>query len=245
MKTIIISLVVLCIFYLVISYLKGLYVKKRKKNIIGAGGQIRVKRHLKADIVGKSKFQLSHSQPEAATSPEDENPTKKASIFAPSNEIKPSAQLPPEELDEAFSDTPSDENNEPMDIYYPLEYETDEEVNNEPDEEEETEEVEGMAQAAYASGVPFEDLGNAVITVSQIEKATQAEKTMAGATLLEMRQTDLFEQLVSGSPDRRETVSILMDERLAAFYRTKDAEAGANTPDSRKAPDSFDIRDYV
>jgi hypothetical protein len=50
-----------------------------------------------------------------------------------------------------------------MDIDYPLEYEME-------DEDEETEDVEGTAQAALASGVEFEDLGNAVRTVNKRTK---------------------------------------------------------------------------
>ena len=80
-------------------------------------------------------------------------------------------------------------------------------------------------------------------TVNRTKEATPEEKKAAGDTLLEIRQTDMFEQLVS-KPDARETVTSLMAESLAAFNQKKDKEAG-NTGSGKKAPDSFDIRDFA
>ena len=235
----------------VISYLLRLRRgKKRKSNIIGQGGSIRETGHLKTDIVGKSAFDMNRLKPLdanrtplAASSPKSDNPQDNQNTFAPSKERKQTAELPSDELDEAFSDTPSDENNEPMDIDCPLDYEADEPEETDEDEDE-TEEVEGTAQAAFASGVEFEDLGNAVRTVNRSKEATPEQKNEAGKTLLEIRRTDMFEQLVSGNPDRQKTVSELMAESLAAFHRRKDKEAG-NSGSGRKAPDNFNVRDFA
>jgi hypothetical protein len=226
--------------------------KRRKKDIVGKGSSIHETGQIKTDIVGKSRFDLNtpkpltaKSKPLAATPLKSENQAENPDTFVPPNEVKPSAEVPPEELDEAFSDTPPDEDNKPMDIDYPLEYETDEENGDEPEDgEEETEEAEGTAQAALASGVQFEDLGNAVRTVNKTDKATPEQKQRAGDTLLEMRKTDMFEQVVSGKPDAKRIISDLMAESLADFYRKKDREAGA-TENDKKAPDSFNIRDFA
>ncbi len=181
-------------------------------------------------------------KPLATTSPKSENQVENPDTFAPPNEVKPSAEVPPEELDEAFSDTPPDEDNEPMDIDYPLEYEPAEANEEEPEDEEE--EVEGTAQAALASGVQFEDLGNMIRTVNRKDEATDEQKQKAGDTLLEMRQTDMFEQVVSGKPDAKRIVTDLMTESLSAFYERKDKEAGT-TGSGKKAPESFSIRDFA
>ena len=222
--------------------------KRRKKNIVGQGSSIQETEKLKADIVGKSRFDLSaskplisKSEPLATTSPKSENQEEKPDTFASSNEIKRLAEVPPEELDEAFSDTPPDEDNEPMEIDYSLEYEADE---NEDEPEDEEEEVEGTAQAALASGVQFEDLGNMVRTVNRKDEATPEQKKKAGDTLLEIRQTDLFEQVVSGKPDAKRIVTDLMAESLSAFYERKDKEAGTMGSE-KKAPDTFNIRDFA
>ena len=251
MAMIYITVVVLYALFVAICLFRLKLPNRRKKDIVGKGNTIPETGNLKTDIVGKSKFEksattplLSKSEPLATTSPENEKGIEKPDTFAPANEVKPSAEIPPEELDKAFSDTPSDdEDNKPMDIDYPLEYESDDDVAKDEPEDEETEEVEGMAQAALASGVPFEDLGNAVRTVNQTKGATSKQKKAAGDTLLEMRQTDMFEQLIS-KPDARETVTRLMNASLSAFHKRKDKEAG-NTGNGRKVPDSFDMRDFA
>jgi hypothetical protein len=249
MAMIYITVVVLYALFVAICLFRLKLSNRRKKDIVGKGNTIPETGNLKTDIVGKSKYEksattplLSKSKPLATTSHENEKGIENPDTFAPANEVKPSAEVPPEELDEAFSDTPPDEDNELLDIDYPLEYDSDEPDGTD-DEEEETEEVEGTAQAALASGVQFDDLGNAVRTINRTKEATPKEKKAAGDTLLEIRQTDMFEQLVS-KPDARETVTMLMNASLSAFHKRKDKEAG-NTGSGRKAPDSFDMRDFA
>ena len=252
MEKIFITVVVLYALFVAIYLLRLKIGKRRRKNIIGEGSTIQETGRLKSDIVGKSQFDLNaakpltaKSEPLAASSSKMENQQEIPDTFVPPNEVKPSAEVPPEELDEAFSDTPTDENNEPMDIDYPLEYEAETENEDEPeDEEDETEEVEGTAQAALASGVQFDDLGNAVRTVNKTDEATPEQKQRAGDTLLEIRKTDMFEKVVSGKPDAKRIVSDLMAESLADFNRRKDKEAGADE-NAKKAPDNFNIRDFA
>ena len=247
MEKVFITIIILYSLFVGIYFLYLKVGKRRKKDIVGKGSAIHDTGRLKVDIVGKSRFDLSASKPLAAksepltaTSPKSENPPENPDKFALPNEVKSSAEVPPEELDEAFSDTPSDENNEPMDIDYPLEYEAPEEN----EDEEETEEVEGTAQASLASGVEFDDLGNAVRTVNQANETTPEQRKKAGKTLLEIRKTDMFEQVVSGKPDAKKIVTDLMAESLADFHKRKDKEAGTNGS-SKKAPDNFNIRDFA
>lgn len=252
MEKIFIAVVALYALFVGIYFLYLRAGKRRKKNIVGKGSSIHETGQIKTDIVGKSRFDLStskpltaKSKPLAATPPKSENREENPDTFVLPNEVKPSAEVPPEELDEAFSDTPPDEDNEPMDIDYPLEYETEESTENETeDEEEETEEVEGTAQAALASGVQFDDLGNAVRTVNKTDEATPEQKQKAGDTLLEMRKTDMFEQVVSSKPDAKRIVTDLMAESLADFHRRKDKEAGAEGTE-KKVPVDFNIRDFA
>lgn len=241
MEKIFITVTVLYALFVALFLFRAKTTQKRKKDIIGRGSSGPEPGKLKTNIIGKSKFTLSHSLPEATTSSGNEIMKRKANIFDLPNGTKVPAKVPPEELDETFSNTSlPDEDNEPMDIDYPLEYETDE---GEP-EEEETEEVEGAVKGALASGVRFEDLGNVVYTVTRKEKATGEQRKAAGNTLLEIRRTDMFEQLVSEKPDRRETVTSLIAESLAAFHRRKDKEAG-NKGSGKTVPGSFNIRDFI
>jgi len=248
MEKIFITVVVLYALFVAIYLLRLKIGKRRRKNIIGEGSTIQETGRLKSDIVGKSQFDLNaakpltaKSEPLAASSSKMENQQEIPDTFVPPNEVKSSPEVPQEELDEAFSDTPPDEDNEPMDIDYSLEYEADE---NEDEPEDEDEEVEGTAQTALASGVQFDDLGNMVRTVNRKDEATPEQKKKAGDTLLEIRQTDMFEQVVSGKPDAKRIVTDLMTESLSAFYERKDKEAGT-TGSGKKAPESFSIRDFA
>ena len=236
MEKIFITVVVLYALFVAIYLLRLKIGKRRRKNIIGEGSTIQETGRLKSDIVGKSQFDLNaakpltaKSEPLAASSSKMENQQEIPDTFVPPNEVKSSPEVP------------HDEDNEPMDIDYSLEYEADE---NEDEPEDEDEEVEGTAQTALASGVQFDDLGNMVRTVNRKDEATPEQKKKAGDTLLEIRQTDLFEQVVSGKPDAKRIVTDLMAESLSAFYERKDKEAGTMGSE-KKAPDTFNIRDFA
>ncbi len=121
MEKIFITVVILYALFVGIYLLRLKVGKRRKKNIVGQGSSIQETGRLKSDIVGKSRFDLSaakplaaKSEPLAASSPKTENSQENPNIFAQPNEVKPWAEVPQEELDEAFSDTPPDEDNEPM-----------------------------------------------------------------------------------------------------------------------------------
>ena len=248
-----IAVILLYTLFVVFFLFRFKQARRRKKEVIGKGGIVNSKGN-KTDIIGKSKFRNTHlapsitiPEPLTSISSENEKRMKKPDTFAPSNETKVSAEVPEEELDAIFSDTPPpDEENLPLNIDFPLEYEYDQtnEEEEEKEEEDETEELEGLTGAALASGVRFEDLGNVVWTVSQKGKANATQKKLAGNTLLEIRQTDMFEQLISGKPDAKEIVTLLMEQSLAAFHRR--TEHKSNNADSfDKVPDSFDIRDFA
>ena len=244
-----IAVILLYTLFVVFFLFRFKQARRRKKEVIGKGGIVNSKGN-KTDIIGKSKFQNTHlapsitiPEPLTSISSKNEKRMEKPDTFALSNETKVSAEVPKEELDALFSDTPPpNEENLPLNIDFPLEYESDH--TNEEEDEYETEELEGLAGAALASGVRFEDLGNVVWTVSQKGKANATQKKLAGNTLLEIRQTDMFEQLISGKPDAKEIVTLLMEQSLAAFHRRMEYKSD-NTDSFDKVPDSFDIRDFA
>src|SRR5690606_31774087 len=144
MAKIFITIVVLYTLFVAICLLRLKLSNRRKKDIVGKANIILETDNLNTDIGGKSKLEksaktplLSKSKPLATTSTENEKGIEKPDTFAPPNESKSSAEVPSEKLDEAFSDTPPEDETELMDIDYPLEYEPD----GTDDEEEETEEV--------------------------------------------------------------------------------------------------------
>lgn len=240
MEKIFASIVILYSLFVAL-YLSWLRIRRKsKRDIVGKGGSFAVAKQLKSEIIGKSTFDIKQLKPldakplpQDSSLPESEKSNENSDTFVPSEERLPSAEEPEKE-----------EENPPMDIEYYLKYEPVESDALGDDEEEETEIIEGAARAARASGVRFEDLGNAFRTVSREKEATPKEKETAGNTLLEIRRTDMFEQLVSENPVKQKTVTELMAESLAAFYRRKDEESGTNGS-GKKAPDSFSIRDFA
>ncbi len=233
---VIIALYILFVFVYLLS--AGI---NRKKNTISQGDSVQKTGRRKTNIVGKSTFDLSALKPPITTSVSlDATSLKPDSQEVNSNTFVSSdrrEKVPTEDLDETFSETPADEENEPMAIDYSLEY-------DEWDEDEETEELEGTSQAALASGVSFEELGLMLKTVNDKEKASADERQAAGDTLLEIRRTDMFEQLVSGRADRRERVKELIADSLDAFYKLKDAEM-VREESPKTIPDDFNIRDFI
>jgi len=193
------------------------------------------------DIMGKSTFDLRHSLP-VATKPENQkNGIQKEDSFAAPSEVKPLIRVPDKELDETFSHNQDD--NQLMDISVPLEYDsnTDDDLLDEADEESWL-----PGNIILAEGSTFEEMGAAVRTVVHHQTATIPEKEQAGGTLLEIRQTDMFEQLVQNAPGRRDIVSEVINLHLAAYHRRLDERTIVDHGSTnRETPGDFDIKDFV
>lgn len=172
------------------------------------------------DIIGKGTFLMSHLVPQAASMENQKNGTQMNGSFAASSETKPPVKVPDDQLDEAFSHNRDD--NQPMDIDVPLEYENEEEYNLE-----EEEDAWLASNSSLADGSTFEELGAAVRTIVHYQAATLPEKEQAGGILLKIRQTDMFEQLVQSAPKREDQVSQAINLHLSDYYR-KMAEQGEN-----------------
>ena len=88
-----------------------------------------------------------------------------------------------------------------------------------------------------AQGIGFEELAGMVRTVETAESATTGQREEAGRVLVEIRKTEIFEQIASGEP-KKKVVSSLMDDYFSAFYRQTEA-----LPEGAvKAPAGFNPR---
>jgi hypothetical protein len=202
-----------------------------------------------ADIMGKSKFVLEQgvSLPQAAVAAESEPDTEKANTFAPETVPEHPRQIAPEELDEVFGKPPEGESNEPLEIDQPLYVEPSFPEEEADDDEDENEEL-PLAGRHSAQGVSYENLGEAYRRVVHNPIITEREKEETGRVLLDLRHTDMFEYIVSGSPTRENRVFRLMETYLAAFAKKRMSAEAAGSPSPPKvapAPVGFDIRDYV
>jgi hypothetical protein len=215
------------------------------------------------DIIGKSQFDLRHSRPQATTLIQNEKRAENDSTFADGNAKTdgqtPPAAIPKERLDEAFSNPPADDlpdDPDNIDIVVDDRPEPGEETeadgyeeNVDADESEDDEDTYDAEETAtgtpMATGLGFAELSGMSRTVNNPATATPQERHEAGRVLVEVRKTDLFEQVVSGKPEKKQTAGSLMDDFIAAYNRKK-REAGEETDEqSVKAPDDFNPRAFA
>lgn len=243
MKQYIISAIVLYALFVVL-YLLRERMLKRRKNAAKKTDFNPFRAAPKEDIIGKSKFDLRQSRTEATTLINNEKEKENASIFVEIEEKKTSVAIPLDKLDEVFSkDDLSDKDSNEINLEIentPPEFEPDND-SEEIDEEETEEDTEGRAGVSMASGLDFNNLASMMRTVETPDNATSEEKEEAGRVLVEIRKTDMFEQVVSGKPKKKVIVSSLMDDYFSAYQR-KQREAEEIVGPIVKAPTDFNVR---
>ncbi len=207
----------------------------------------------RCSIVGKSLYVLPSRRqptPTTATGSETEKGEEKADIFAPEKQTEHPRQIPQEKMDAVFETPPAEESNEPDPEGIPFieqevtDYEAD--MDEEMDREEEEEaESQPPAGRSLARGVRFEQIGEAYRTVSREAAPTEEKQQRVGRTLVELEQTDMFEAIVSASPEGADKVYDLMDSYLKAYYRRIAERAAESPPPQVSAPEDFDVQHYV
>lgn len=244
MKQYIISAILLYILFVVFYWLRERMLKRRK-NAAKKTAFNPFRAAPKEDIIGKSKFDLRQSRTEATTLINNEKEKGNASIFVEEEEKKTSVTIPLDKLDEIFSkDDLSDKGSNEINLEIentPPEFELDNDSEEIDSEETEEEDTEGRAGVSMASGLDFNNLASMMRTVETPDNATSEEKEEAGRVLVEIRKTDMFEQVVSGKPKKKVVVSSLMDDYFSAFQR-KQREAEEIVEPTVKAPTDFNVR---
>ncbi|EGJ99944.1 hypothetical protein [Dysgonomonas gadei] len=222
--------------------------QKRKKNAAKKTVFNPFRAAPKEDIIGKSKFDIRQSRTEATTLINSEKEKENASIFVEKEEKKTSVAIPLDKLDEVFStDNKTEENSDEINLEIentPPELEPDNDFEEIDETESEEEDTEGRAGVSMALGLDFNNLASMVRTVETPDNATSEEKEEAGRVLVEIRKTDMFEQVVSGEPKKKVVVSSLMDNYFTAFHR-KQQEAGELEEPTVRAPKEFDVRKFA
>ena len=150
-----------------------------------------------AEIIGKSRFKISHSTPQVRSYPKGEAEAKKASIFALENGQEPSEE--PDELPDI------DE--------IPLVYESSDAPSF---EEEEDEELLVSGESEYATGIDFERVLEALSVIHR-HAHTEAERQSTGDTLRALEGTRLMETLRSDAK-RSATIDEIVRARFEELY---------------------------
>lgn len=153
-----------------------------------------------AEIIGKSRFKLSHSKPQVRSYPKGEAEAKKASTFAPEN-----GQDPSEDPDE-----------QPDIDEIPLTYES----SDSPPFEEEDEELPVSGKSEYATGIDFERVLEALSVIHR-NASSIAERQRSGETLTELDGTRLMETLRSDKV-RSSTIDDIVRNRFEELYVPSD-----------------------
>lgn len=247
MKQYFLSAIVLYALFVVLYLLRD-RMQKRKKNAAKKSVFNPFRAAPKEDIIGKSKFDIRQSRTEATTLINNKKENENASIFVEKEEKKTSVAIPLDKLDEVFStDNKTEENSDEINLEIentPPEFEPDNDSEEIDETESEEEDTEGRAGVSMALGLDFNNLASMVRTVETPDNATSEEKEEAGRILVEIRKTDMFEQVVSGEPKKKVVVSSLMDDYFTAFHR-KQQEAGVLEEPTVRAPKEFDVRRFA
>ena len=186
---------VLLLLYLLWLLLFLLYEGKRKKK--GTPPKEPCQTVREAEIIGKSRFKISHSVPLVRSYPKDEAEAKKASIFALENGQEPSEE--PDDLPDI------DE--------IPLTYESSDAPSF---EEEEDEELPVSGKSEYATGIDFERVLEALSVIHR-HAHTEAERQSTGDTLRALEGTRLMETLRSDAK-RSATIDEIVRARFEELY---------------------------
>ena len=150
-----------------------------------------------AEIIGKSRFKISHSTPQVRSYPKGEAEAKKASTFALENGQEPSEE--PDDLPDI------DE--------IPLVYESSDAPSF---EEEEDEELPVSGESEYATGIDFERVLEALSVIHR-HAHTEAERQSTGDTLRALEGTRLMETLRSDAK-RSATIDEIVRARFEELY---------------------------
>ena len=149
------------------------------------------------EIIGKSRFKLSHSVPQVRSYPKGEAEAKKASTFAHENGQEPSEE--PDDLPDI------DE--------IPLVYESSDAPSF---EEEEDEELPVSGKSEYATGIDFERVLEALAVIHR-HAHTDAERQRTDDTLRALEGTRLMETLRSDAK-RSATIDEIVLARFEELY---------------------------
>lgn len=188
-------------------------------------------------IVGKSHFKMesrtpisAKPEPNTSTSVEGEDITDIAVTFADEEGEIPSARLPDDKLDEAFTDIRISD--------VPVEYVDDD--GREP-----------TPTKRYATGATFEEIGEA-IKVADNPSAALKERKQAGRVFSEMKDNEFYNKLIENNPERETKIKGLMDEISNQPISGEGEAVGVSVHPQNKAEvkvpadiSGFDIRDFV
>jgi hypothetical protein len=182
------------------------------------------------EIMGKTKTQTGQFDPNNDMQGQFKKPIEKAAIFAPSNEKSKSPVVENSELDTVFSDSP-----EPIELDVELEFRQEELL-----EEEELICFWGDEKPQSSAGIQFDDMIQMVQAI-QKNKPSEAVEQRAVNTLLQMDQTELFQQVISQIEGGKQRVVAMLDKYKVDAFEENPFQADTPSSDFQQ----FEITDFL
>ena len=220
---------------------------KRKRNAARKKGYNPFRSSPKEDIIGKSKFTLRHSKPQATTLEINEKSAENPSIFADENKQanvqNTPGTVPATDAGDGLLSGQAGDNSGEIDIVIEnepegeIEPDFDEDIDHDETDTEDGDEVTG---GGIAQGLGFDELAGAMRTVENAGSASDKQREEAGRVLAEVRNTELIGQIAPDEP-KKKIVSSLMDDYFTAYYRKREAQPLPTV----KAPADFDVRSFA
>jgi len=198
--------IMILIFVLYILYRIGFSKQTRSKKDSAISEKRAKNTH---NVMGKSRFVLTdRSKPlqTPANSFESDNKEDKPSIFAAETEVKRSAVVSPDKLNEVFANEP-----DPDELDIPPDEESDDMIDYAAEDEvEELNRLTGR-EMMIAEGLDFDELQQVTNVVKEQPESVSEE---TGKTLAALENTDMFEMLVSGDEGKRQWIKMIIDRNI-------------------------------
>ena len=231
-KTAMKSLVLIIMLVALFLLYRIIYSKQTTTQKNGATENEKPKSRL--NVMGKSRFVLpDRSQPlqTPAVPLESDNKEDNPFIFVSETEKKRSADVPPDKIDEVFTNEP-----DPDELDIPPDDENEDSIDYAAEEEaEELNRVQGK-EVMLADGLEFDDLQQVKKVIKEQPKSVNEE---TGRTLATLENTDMFEMLVSGDEGIRNWIKAIIDRNL----QNSMPETDSNTSDTDYG--DFDIAEFI
>ena len=201
------------------------------------------------EIIGRSRFVLDprHSRPQAAVESETEKVTEKADIFVPTNVPEHPRQIPPEDWMKCSVSLPRGSLTNLWKSTFRCT------MNLSRMRTRRSRIMTRMKTTPKSCpfgplacpGVSFEQMGEAYRHVVHDPPSTDEQREETGRVLLGLKQTDMFEVIVSGRPDGNDRVKSLIDTYLSAFHRRMSERSAESPSPQGSVPTGFDVREFV
>ncbi|MDR3653369.1 MAG: hypothetical protein P4L34_10435 [Paludibacter sp.] len=182
------------------------------------------------DVMGKTKTRVGQIKTNDDTLRQFEKPIEKPIIFATSNEKIIPARIDESELDVVFSDSP-----EFMELDIEMEFSDDELT-----QEEDLLCYVGDEIVKSATGIQFNEMEH-LIQVMQHSNASQEAERSAVDSILQLNQTELFQQLITQIEGGKQRVADILDKYKTDALNHSFAIAEDQNDDFQQ----FEITDFL